>query len=85
MAFSITLVTNENFITRRFFLKVSYVCLHALEKRIMDMIRVLYMNPSKCFNRKNGKNCSHNIIRDIHKKYIRNKDLIKNIEDYLFI
>ena len=30
-------------------------------------------------------NCSHDIIRDIHKKYIRNERVIKVIEDYLFI
>ena len=30
----------------------------ALEKRVMDMVRILYTNPSKCFNRKNGKNYS---------------------------
>ncbi len=31
-------------------------CLQALERKLMDMIRILYMNPSKCFSRKNGKN-----------------------------
>ena len=34
MAYSITPVANEDYITRRFFLKVSYACLNALEKRI---------------------------------------------------
>lgn len=30
-------------------------------------------------------NCSHEIIHDIHNKYIINKEIIKIIEDYLFI
>ena len=30
-------------------------------------------------------NCSHDVIRDIHSKYIINKKVIKVIEDYLFI
>mgnify|MGYP004644585777 CR=1 FL=1 len=30
-------------------------------------------------------NCSHEVIHDIHKKYIKNDDVIKVIEDYLFI
>lgn len=30
-------------------------------------------------------NCSHDIIREIHEKYIRNERVIKVIEDYLFI
>ena len=29
--------------------------------------------------------CSHDIIHDIHTKYIRNPNIIKIIEDYLFI
>ncbi len=56
MACSITPTTTEDYITRRWLLKMSRACLQALEKRLMDMIRVLYMNPSKCFSRKNGKN-----------------------------
>ena len=31
------------------------------------------------------KNCSHDVIHDIHKRYICNDNLIKLIEDYLFI
>ena len=30
-------------------------------------------------------NCSHEVIHDIHKKYIMNDNVIKIIEDYLFI
>ena len=30
-------------------------------------------------------NCSHDVIHDIHKRYIQNDKLIKIIEDYLFI
>lgn len=41
---------------------------------------VILMDYSKFFE-----NCSHDIISDIHKKYIRNERVIKVIEDYLFI
>lgn len=58
MAYSITPQTAEDYITRRWFLKISKASLQALEKRLMDMVRILYMNPSKCFSRKNGKNYS---------------------------
>ena len=87
MAYSITPVANEDYITRRFFLKVSYACLNALEKRIIDMVRVLYMNPSKCFNRKNGKNYSFaeatmmldKKLEELGVKYQRQYDLIKGV------
>lgn len=55
MSCSITPKTSEDFITRRWLFKLSNACLTALERRIMEMIRILYANPSKCFNRKNGK------------------------------
>ena len=58
MAYAINPITTEDYITRRWLLKMSKATLQALEKRVMDMVRVLYMNPSKCFNRKNGKNYS---------------------------
>ena len=32
--------------------------LQALETKLIDMVRILYMNPSKCFSRRNGKNYS---------------------------
>ena len=56
MACSINCQNIEDFITRRWLLKMSKACLQALEKRLMDMVRILYMNPAKCFSRKNGKN-----------------------------
>ena len=56
MAYSINCQNIEDFITRRWLLKMSRACLQALEKRLMDMVRILYMNPAKCFSRKNGKN-----------------------------
>ena len=34
MACSIKPVTSEDYITRRWFLKMSHTCLHALEKRV---------------------------------------------------
>lgn len=41
---------------------------------------VILIDYSKFFE-----NCDHKVIRDIHKKYIRDEYLIKVIEDYLFI
>lgn len=59
MTYSINAVNTEDYITRRWLLKLSYACLSALEKRVMDMVRILYSNPSKCFNRHNGKNYTY--------------------------
>ncbi len=53
MAYSINPTTSEDYITKRWLLKISRVSLQALEKRMMDMVRVLYTNPSRCFNRNN--------------------------------
>ena len=58
MSCSINCQNIEDFITRRWLLKMSKACLQVLEKRLIDMVRILYMNPAKCFSRKNGKNYS---------------------------
>ena len=58
IAYAINPTSYEDYVTRRWLLKMSKASLQALEKRLMDMVRVLYLNPSKCFNRKNGKNYS---------------------------
>ena len=87
MACSITPSSSEDFITRRFFLKMSRAFLQALERRLMDMVRILYNNPSKCFSRKNGKNYSYNEaiemldkkLEDLGVKYQRQYDLIKGV------
>lgn len=87
MACSITPKTNEDFITRRWLLKLSNACLTALERRIMEMIRLLYTNPSKCFNRKNGKNYTfaeatemlYKKLENLGIKYARQYDLIKGV------
>lgn len=87
MAYSITPKTKEEFITRRWFLKISNACLHALERRLMDMVRVLYTNPSKVFSRKNGKNYTYveatrmldNKLEKLDVKYQRQYDLIKGV------
>ena len=87
MACSITPKTSEDFITRRWLLKMSNACLTALERRIMEMIRILYSNPSKCFNRKNGKNYTFTEatemldkkLENLGKKYARQYDLIKGV------
>ena len=52
MAHSINIQSVEDYITRRWLLKMSRAYLQVLEKRLMDAIRILYMNPSKCFSRK---------------------------------
>lgn len=62
-------------------------CLTALERRIMEMIRILYSNPSKCFNRKNGKNYTFTEatemldkkLENLGIKYARQYDLIKGV------
>jgi hypothetical protein len=59
MACSINCQNIEDYITRRWLLKMSRACLQALEKRLMDMVRILYMNPVKCFSRRNGKRYSN--------------------------
>jgi len=87
MACSITPKTSEDFITRRWLLKMSNACLTALERRIMEMIRILYSNPSKCFNRKNGKNYTFTEatemldkkLENLGIKYARQYDLIKGV------
>lgn len=87
MACSINPTTSEEVITRRWFLKISNACLNALEKRVMDMVRILYNNPSKCFSRKNGKNYTFSeatIMLDkkletLGVKYQRQYDLLKGV------
>lgn len=87
MAYSINPTTSEDFITRRWLLKMSRACLQALEKRLMDMVRVLYMNPSKCFSRKNGKNYTtseatkmlDNRLEELGVNFDRQYNLIKGV------
>ena len=66
---------------------MSRASLIALEKRVMDMVRVLYMNPSKCFSRKNGKNYTKseavimldNKLEQLGVNYQRQYDLLKGV------
>ena len=44
MAYNINPVTVEDYIIRRWLIVMSRAVLNALEKRVMDMVRVLYMN-----------------------------------------
>lgn len=89
MAYSINPVTAEDFITRRWLLKMSKANLQALERRLMDMIRILYMNPAKCFSRKNGKNYTtseatkmlDNKLEDLGVQFARQYDLLKGVMD----
>ena len=87
MAYSINPTTSEDFITRRWLLKMSRANLQALERRLMDMIRILYMNPSKCFSRKNGKNYTtseatkmlDNKLEDLGVQFARQYDLLNGV------
>lgn len=87
MAYSINPQTPEDFIIRRWLLKMSKANLQALERRLMDMIRILYMNPSKCFSRKNSKNYTtaeatrmlDNKLEDLGVKFSRQYDLLKGV------
>ena len=87
MANTINPESAEDFITRRWLLIMARASLVALEKRIMDMSRVLYMNPAKCFSRKNGKNYSFskatrmldNTWEELGIRYQRQFDLIKGV------
>ena len=56
MANSINPVRYEDFLLRRMLLMLSRLALNILDKKMTDMVEVLYANPTKCFNRKNGKN-----------------------------
>ena len=87
MAYNINPITFEDYITRRWLITMSRAVLNALEKRVMDMTRVLYMNPSKCFSRKNGKNYTKsetikmldNKLEELGVNYQRQYDLIKGV------
>ena len=87
MASSINVTCAQDYYARKILLKFSRACLQALEKRITDMVRVLYDNPSKCFNRKNGKNYTFKeatIMLDKKLEYLgtiysRQYDLIKGV------
>ena len=87
MANSINPTKYEDFVTRRWLIIMSRATLSALEKRVMDMVRVLYMNPSKCFSRKNNKNYTKseaikmldNTLEELGVNYQRQYDLIKGV------
>ena len=87
MAYAISPSSIEDYITRRWFLKMSKASLQALEVRVMDMVRILYMNPSKCFSRKNGKNYTTSEatkmldgrLEELGVKFSRQYDLIKGV------
>ena len=68
-------------------LLLSRCFLSALEVRLMAMVSVLYNNPSKCFNRKNGKNYTFSEATEMLDKklenlgvqYQRQYDLLKGV------
>ena len=87
MANGITPQKAEDFITRRWLIMMSRASLIALEKRVMDMVRVLYMNPSKFFSKKNKKNYTKseavimldNKLEQLGVNYQRQYDLLKGV------
>lgn len=87
MAYSINPKNSEDYLTRRIFLLLSRCFLSALEVRIMAMVSVLYNNPSKCFNRKNGKNYTFSEatkmldkkLENLGVQYQRQYDLLKGV------
>ena len=55
MANSVNPVRYEDILLRRVFLLLSKSCLDILDKKLTDMVEVLYTNPKSCFGRKNGR------------------------------
>lgn len=55
MANSINPSRCEDILIRRMFLLLSKSCLDVLDKKLTDMVDILYSNPVGCFSRKNGK------------------------------
>ena len=53
MANSVNPVRYEDILLRRVFLLLSKSCLDILDKKLTDMVEVLYTNPKSCFGRKN--------------------------------
>lgn len=87
MSYSIIPQNYEDYLMRRIFLLLSNCCLNAMEVRITAMCSVLYNNPPKCFNRKNGKNYTFSEATELLDKklenlgvsYQRQYDLIKGV------
>ena len=53
MANGVNPVRYEDILLRRVFLLLSKSCLDILDKKLTDMVEVLYTNPKSCFGRKN--------------------------------
>lgn len=55
MANSVNPVRYEDILLRRVLLLFSKSCMDVLDKKLTDMVEILYINPKNCFGRKNGK------------------------------
>ena len=55
MANSVNPVRYEDILLRRILLLFSKCCMDVLDKKLTDMVDILYSNPVGCFSRKNGK------------------------------
>ena len=65
MANSVNPVRYEDFLLRRMLLMLARLSLNILDKKMTDMVEVLYANPTKCFNRKNGKNYTRSEAKEM--------------------
>ena len=55
MANGVNPIRYEDILLRRILLFFSKSCMDVLDKKLTDMVEVLYTNPKSCFGRKNGK------------------------------
>ena len=65
MANSVNPIRYEDILLRRVFLLLSKSCLDILDKKLTDMVEVLYTNPKSCFGRKNGKSYTISEAREM--------------------
>ena len=78
IANSVTPSRYEDILLRRLFLILSKSCLDVLDKKLTDMVEVLYCNPRSCFGRKNGKSYTVSEARDMLDKRL---EILGNLYD----
>ena len=65
MANSVNPIRYEDILLRRILLLFSKCCLDVLDKKLTDMVEILYTNPKSCFGRKNGKSYTVSEAREM--------------------
>ena len=65
MANSVNPIRYEDILLRRRLLLFSKSCMDVLDKKLTDMVEVLYTNPKSCFGRKNGKSYTVSEAREM--------------------